>query len=411
MPANSPGTPSPTEPGTEPAPPTDASSGSGPLAGIRVVDLTRALAGPYATLMLADAGAEVIKVERPDTGDDSRGWGPPFVGPDDDPQSTYFLAINRSKRSVVLDLKDDADLDRLRRLIATADVLVENFRPGVMERLGFGVEALEALNDRLVVLSITGFGEGGPDGHRSGFDQIIQGEGGLMGITGPVGGPPIKTGVPITDILAGMFGAYGVVSALHERERTGKGQRVTTSLLAAAVAVHAYQGTRWTLGGEVPEPGGNRHATISPYGAFTCSDGYLNICVGSEGLWRRFAPLVGLDPDDPRYATNRARVTNWDELEADINLRLRDDTVDAWMARLDEAGIPAGRIRTMDQVYGWEQVEHLGLVDRVTHPSAGELELPGAPVRWSGSGRRPPDPPPRLGEHTDEVLRALDEEA
>jgi crotonobetainyl-CoA:carnitine CoA-transferase CaiB-like acyl-CoA transferase len=386
---------------------TPSEAGPGPLAGVRVVDLTRALAGPYATLMLADAGAEVLKVERAGGGDDTRGWGPPFVGPADAPESAYFLSVNRTKRSVVLDLKDEHHLSRLRELIAGADVLAENFRPGVMDRLGLGAEALEGLNDRLVVLSITGFGEGGPDGHRSGFDQIIQGEAGLMGITGPVGGPPTRFGVPITDILAGMFGAYGVVAALHERDRTGKGQRVTTSLLAAAVAVHAYQGTRWTLGGEIPEPGGNRHATISPYGAFTCSDGWVNVAVGSEGLWRRFAPLVGLDPHDPRYATNRDRVTNWDRLEADINAALVDGPVTSWMARFEEAGVPAGRIRTMDEVYGWEQVEHLGLIDRVDHPTAGPLELPGAPLRWSRSGRPPAEPPPTLGQHTAEVLGGI----
>jgi crotonobetainyl-CoA:carnitine CoA-transferase CaiB-like acyl-CoA transferase len=378
---------------------------TGPLAGIRVIDLTRALSGPYATLMLADAGAEVIKVERPGAGDDTRGWGPPFVGPEDAHESAYFLSVNRSKRSVALDLKDPDDLERLRALIVDADVLVENFRPGVMDRLGLGADDLAALNERLVVLSITGFGEGGPDGHRSGFDQIIQGEGGLMGITGHPGGEPTKVGVPITDILSGMFGAYGVAAALHERERSGKGQRVTTSLLASAVAVHAYQGTRWTLGGEVPGLEGNRHATIAPYGAFTCSDGWVNVAVGSEGLWQRFAPLVGLDVADPRYATNRDRVLNWDALEAEINAALQHDTVAAWMERLEAAGVPAGRIRTMDEVYGWEQLEHLGAIDRVTHPTAGELALPGAPVRWSRSGRRAPEPPPRLGEHTAEVFR------
>jgi crotonobetainyl-CoA:carnitine CoA-transferase CaiB-like acyl-CoA transferase len=386
------------------------SDGGGPLQGIRVVDLSRALSGPYASLMLADAGAEVIKVERPGAGDDTRGWGPPFVGGEGEdgeevrPESAYFLSVNRSKRSVVLDLKDADDLDRLRGLIRDADVLIENFRPGVMDRLGLGADALEALNDRLVVLSITGFGEGGPDGHRSGFDQIIQGEAGLMGITGPVGGPPTKVGVPITDILSGMFGAYGVAAALHERERSGKGQRVTTSLLAAAVGVHTFQGTRWTLAGEVPAPGGNRHPTIAPYGAFTCSDGHVNVAVGSEGLWQRFAPTVGLAVDDPRYATNRDRVTNWDELEADVNARLVGESVETWMARFEEAGVPAGRIRTMDQVYGWEQLAHLRLVDHVTHPTAGELALPGAPVRWSRSGRRAAEPPPTLGQHDDEVL-------
>jgi crotonobetainyl-CoA:carnitine CoA-transferase CaiB-like acyl-CoA transferase len=379
---------------------------TGPLAGIRVVDLSRALSGPYASMMLADAGAEVVKVERPGSGDDTRAWGPPFVGgveAGQTPESAYFLSINRSKRSVVLDLKDADDLARLRGLLADADVLVENFRPGVMDRLGLGADVLEELNDRLVVLSITGFGEGGPDGHRSGFDQIIQGEAGLMGVTGPVGGPPTKTGVPITDILSGMFGAQGVVAALYERERSGKGQRVTTSLLAAAVAVHTFQGTRWTLGGEIPEPGGNRHPTIAPYGAYTCADGYVNVAVGSEGLWRRFAPLVGLDVDDPRYATNPERVANVEALTAAIDARLLGEPVEVWMARFDEAGVPAGRIRTMDQVYGWEQLAHLDLVDHVDHPTAGPLALPGAPVRWSRSGRRPPEPPPTLGQHTGEI--------
>ncbi|MDX1619371.1 MAG: CoA transferase [Nitriliruptorales bacterium] len=381
---------------------------SGPLTGIRVIDLTRALAGPYATLMLADAGADVIKVERPGHGDDTRGWGPPFVGDDQDRESTYYLSINRNKRSVVLDLKNETDLDRLRRLVTDADVLVENFRPGVMDRLGLGTADLEQLNEQLIVLSITGFGEGGPDGHRSGFDQILQGEGGLMGITGPPEGPPTKVGVPIADILAGMFGAYGVVAALHDRHRTGKGQRVTTSLLAAMVAVHTFQGTRYTIAGEVPGLSGNRHPSIAPYGAFACADGHINVAVGSEGLWRRFAPAVGLDPEDPRFETNSDRVSRYDELAVEIERRFAGDTVERWMAVLDDAGVPAGRVRRMDEVYGWEQVRHLGLVDRVEHPTLGELRLPGAPLTYSRSVRDAPSPPPRLGEHTQEVLDGLD---
>lgn len=382
--------------------PTSQPRSSGPLDGIRVVDLTRALSGPYATLMLADAGAEVIKVERPGGGDDSRGWGPPFLG--EDRESSYFLSVNRNKLSVTLDLKDPDDLAVLRDLVAGADVLVENFRPGVMERLGLGGEVLDELNDRLVVLSITGFGEGGPDGDRSGFDQIIQGEAGLMAMTGHPGGEPTKFGVPITDVLAGMFGAYGVVAALYERERTGRGQRVTTSLLASAVAVHAYQGTRWTLGGDLPGLEGNRHSSISPYGAFRCADGWINVAVGSEGLWARFAPEVGIEVDDARFATNRDRVANWDELEDTINEAMGQDTVDAWMARMNAAGVPAGRINTMDQVYELPQLDHIGAVDEVDHPTAGHLRLPGAPVRWSDHPTRTVAPPPRLGEHT-EVVR------
>jgi formyl-CoA transferase len=377
---------------------------SAPLDGIRVIDLTRALAGPYATQMLADAGADVIKVERPDGGDDSRAWGPPFVGEGEARESAYFLSINRGKRSITLDLKDEGQLAELKRLIEGADVLVENFRPGVMERLGLSEEALEALNPRLVVLSITGFGEGGPYGHRPGFDQIVQGEAGLMSITGQRDGPPTKVGVPIGDILAGMFGAYGVTTALLERERSGRGQWVRTSLLAGMVAIHTFQGTRWLLAGEVPQRAGNRHPLIAPYGTYPCADGALNIAVGSEGLWKRFAPLVDLDPDDPRFATNRDRVGRVDELEAAMAPALTAETMDAWMERLDAAGIPAGRILTIDQVYASPQVAHLGLVEEVEHPRLGRLRLPGSPLAYGRSGRTPVRPPPGLGEHDEELL-------
>lgn len=375
---------------------------SGPLHGIRVVDMTRALSGPYATLMLADAGADVIKIERP-SGDDTRGWGPPFIAPPDGghAESSYFLSVNRNKRSVVLDLKADDGLQRLRALIAGADVLVENFRPGVMDRLGLGAEALEALNPRLVVLSITGFGEGGPQGHRAGFDQIVQGEGGLMSFTGPPGGPPTKTGMPISDILSGMFGAYGVATALVERERSGRGQRVTTSLLASTVAVHAFQGTRWLLAGHVPEPEGNRHPSIAPYGAYDVSDGMIIVAVGSEGLWQRFAPMVDVDPHDLRFATNGDRVANVDDLDAAMAPALRAATVDEWIKRLDAAGVPAGRVRSLDEVYSNPQLAHLGMIDEVGHPTLGMLRLPGAPVGYSRSTRDDPRPPPLLGEHDD----------
>jgi formyl-CoA transferase len=381
---------------------------AGPLAGIRVLDLSRALAGPYATLMLADAGAQVIKVEQPGTGDDTRGWGPPFTGEGDDAESVYFLSINRTKRSITLDLKDETDLARLRALVTEADVLVENFRPGVLARLGLAVEDLMAQHPSLVVLSITGFGEGGPDGHRSGFDQIIQGEAGLMSITGLPDGPPLRHGLSITDILAGMFGAYGVVAALRERELSGIGQVVTTSLLAAAIAVHAHQGTRWTIAGEVPGRTGNHHGLLAPYGAFPCSDGWINIAVGSPGLWARFAPLVGIDVDDPDYVTNADRMRNRAQLTSIVEAATVMDTMDAWLARLDEAGVPAGRIRTMDEVYTWDHVLHHGMVDRVEHPVLGVLDLPGSPLRWSRSGRRTPEPPPTLGgdQHLLDVLEA-----
>jgi len=381
-----------------------AKDNSGPLAGITVVDLTRALAGPYATLMLADAGADVIKVERPEKGDDTRGWGPPFVGEPGAEESTYFLSVNRSKKSVVLDFKDEGDLERLKTLIQHSDVLVENFRPGVMERMGLGWAELEEMNPRLVYLSITGFGEGGPDGHRPGFDQIAQGEGGLMSFTGPIGGPPTKVGVPIADMLSGMFGAFGVAAALAERERSGRGQKVTSSLLGSIVGIHAFQGTRWLLAGEVPEPEGNRHPTIAPYGAYECSDGEINIAVGSDGLWRRFAPLVDVDPDDERFSDNGKRRAHVEELEKALAPALTSATVDEWMERLGEAGVPAGRVKPLDEVYESPQVEHLGLVDAVEHPALGEIRLPGSPVGYGRSGKRAPEPPPTLGQHNDQVF-------
>lgn len=378
----------------------------GPLDGVTVIDLTRALAGPYASMMLADAGAKVIKIERPGTGDDSRGWGPPFVGEQGSEESTYFLSVNRSKSSVVLDFKKNEDLERLKSLIRQSDVLVENFRPGVMEKLGLGETELEELNPRLVALSITGFGEGGPEGHRPGFDQIVQGEGGLMSFTGPVGGPPTKVGVPIADILAGMFGAFGVASALVERNRSGKGQRVTASLLGSIVGIHTFQGTRWLVAGEVPEPAGNRHPTIAPYGAYECADGMINVAVGSEGLWQRFAPLLGLDPDDERFSKNGDRVNRIEELENIINSVFSSATVDEWVGSLDEAGVPAGLVRPLNEVYSSSQVEHLGLIDVVQHPTLGDIRLPGSPLGYSRSGSNPATAPPTLGQHTEEEYEA-----
>lgn len=381
---------------------------SGPLAGVTVVDLTRALAGPYATMMLADAGAEVMKIERPGSGDDTRGWGPPFVGEPGAEESVYFLSTNRNKKSVELDFKDPKGFEQLKELLCGADVLVENFRPGTLEKIGLGETELHELNPRLVVLSITGFGEGGPDGHRPGFDQIVQGEGGLMSFTGPIGGPPTKVGVPIADILAGMFGAFGVASALMERERSGEGQWVRASLLGGIVGIHTFQGTRWLIAGEVPEPNGNRHPTIAPYGAYECADGVINIAVGSEGLWKRFAPLVQIDPEDERFATNSDRVDNVEALERAMKPALMSTNVEKWIERLDEAGVPAGRIRPLDEVYASGQLDHLGLIDTVDHETLGEIRLPGTPVTYSRSGRASPTAPPTLGQHTSETLGGIE---
>lgn len=374
----------------------------GPLAGVVVVDLSRALAGPHAAMMLGDLGARVIKVERPGEGDDSRGWGPPFVGPPGAPESTYFLSCNRNKESVTLDLRAEPDL--LARLVRRADVLVENFRPGVLDRLGFGVERLHELNPRLIVLSITGFGPDGPEGGRAGYDQIAQGEAGLMSLTGPDAEHPTRVGVPIGDLLAGMYGAYGVVAALHERARTGRGRVVRTSLLAAIVGVHAYQGTRYTVAGEVPVPSGNHHPSISPYGSFRCPDGLVQLSVGSDGLWRRLAPLVGQDAEDPRFRSNADRVANRPALTAAIEAAFAAAPRAHWLARLAELGVPAGAVRTLDEVYEWEQTRSQGLLVEVAHSTLGRITLPGPPLRFD---REPlaHDPPPTLGEH-DAAVRA-----
>jgi crotonobetainyl-CoA:carnitine CoA-transferase CaiB-like acyl-CoA transferase len=376
-----------------------------PLAGIVVVDLSRALAGPQATMMLADLGARVIKVES-DRGDDSRHWGPPFVG--EDAISTYFLSANRNKESVTADLKSADGAALLEALVRRADVLVENFRAGVLDRLGFPVERLHELNPRLVVASLTGFGHDGPEGQRAGYDQIAQGEAGLMSVTGEAGAPT-KVGVPIGDLLAGMNAAYGVVSALFERERTGRGRVVRTSLLASIVGIHAFQGTRYTVGGVVPGGEGNHHPSISPYGLFHTADAPIQIACGNDDQWRRLCAITGVPASDSRFATNADRVANRALLSAAIEAALATGEAERWLERLDQAGIPAGRVRTLDEVYAWEQTRSQGLVVEVDHPRLGAVELPGPALRFDdlpyAGGRASHTHPPLLGEH-DQSVRA-----
>ncbi|EWT02828.1 CoA-transferase [Intrasporangium oryzae NRRL B-24470] len=385
---------------------------SAPLDDIVVIDLSRALAGPHAAMMLGDMGARVIKVESPGSGDDTRGWGPPFVGPDDDPISTYFLSCNRNKESITLDLKSDDGQETLARLVRAGDVLVENFRPGVLDRLGFSVERLHALNPRLVVLSISGFGHDGPEGGRAGYDQIAQGEAGLMSLTGPSPDEPQRVGVPIGDLLAGMYGAYGVVAALHDRTRTGRGRVVRTSLLAAIVGVHAFQGTRYTVAGEVPRAQGNHHPSIAPYGLFTCRDGRLQIACGSESLWVRLATAFGIDPAAPGLATNRERVANRDRVIETVNAAFADRDLAELLATLEDLGVPAGEVRTLDRVYEWEQTRSQGLLLDVTHPVLGDITIPGPPIRFDDNafagGRTEHTHPPMLGEHNASVRAWLD---
>jgi crotonobetainyl-CoA:carnitine CoA-transferase CaiB-like acyl-CoA transferase len=381
----------------------------GPLSDLVVLDLTRALAGPHAAMMLGDMGARVIKIEPP-AGDDTRGWGPPFVGEDDERESTYFLSANRNKESLVLDLKSEADQDVLARLVARADVLMENYRVGVLDRLGFPVARLHELNPGLVVLSITGFGHDGPEATRAGYDQIAQGEGGLMSITGT--SQPTKVGVPIADLIAGMNGAFGVLAALHERTRTGRGRVVRTSLLAGMIGVHAFQGTRWTVAGEVPGLAGDHHPSIAPYGMFATATAPVQIACGSEGLWRALCGAFGWDPAEPSFATNAMRVAHRDALIARIEELFAPEPAEHWLAALAEAGVPSGKVRSMDDVYSWEQTLSQGLLLSVEHATQGELKLPGSPIRfdddpWSG-GRSEHLAPPTLGQHNESIREWLD---
>ncbi|NUR91350.1 MAG: CoA transferase [Nonomuraea sp.] len=380
----------------------------GPLDDIVVLDLSRALAGPHAAQLLGDLGARVIKVEHPDGGDESRGWGPPFVGPEHD-ISTYFLAANRNKQSIAVDLKSDDGKRLIERLVGQSDVLIENFRTGVLDRLGFPVERLHELNPRLVILSITGFGHDGPEGGRPGYDQIAQGEAGLMSLTGPGPDEPYRVGASIADLLAGIHGAYGVAAALYERERTGRGRVVRTSLLAAVTGVHSYHGTAWTVGGQVPAANGNHHASIAPYGAFRAADGMLQIAVANDQQWRKVAALLDINPNEAKYATNRERFAHRDELIADMEKALSAHDRAYWLARLGEAGVPAGAIRSIDEVYAWEQTRSQGLLVQVEHPVLGTIELPGPPLRFDGLGPVEHSAPPMLGQDGDAVLAWLEE--
>jgi crotonobetainyl-CoA:carnitine CoA-transferase CaiB-like acyl-CoA transferase len=381
----------------------------GPLDGILVVDLARALAGPHAAMMLGDLGARVIKVESPGDGDDTRSWGPPFVGPDDARESTYFLSCNRNKESITADLKSAEGRELLRDLVRAADVLVENFRPGVLDRLGFAPERLAELNPRLVVLSISGFGHDGPEGGRAGYDQIAQGEAGLMSLTGQGPDDPQRVGVPIGDLLAGLSGVGGVLAALLERERTGRGQVVRTSLLAAIVGVHAFQGTKYTVAGQVGQAQGNHHPSIAPYGLFRTRDGAIQVAVGSESLWRTLCAVTGMDADAEGLRTNAERVAHRPLLVETVEAAFAGRSCAELLATLNEAGVPAGVVRTIDEVYASPQTLSQGLLVEVEHPTLGPVRLPGSPLRFFGfdgaeSTPRDHRPPPTLGQH-DQAVR------
>jgi crotonobetainyl-CoA:carnitine CoA-transferase CaiB-like acyl-CoA transferase len=376
-----------------------------PLEGIRVVDLTRVLAGPYCTQALADAGADVVKIEERDKGDDTRGWGPPFVHG----ESAYFLSVNRGKRSLTLDLKHARGREILWRLLERADVLVENFRPGTLDRLGFGEAELRRRCPRLVYASVSGYGADGPRGGRPGYDVIIQGESGLMSLTGPADGEPCRVGASVADILAGMNAFQGIALALLRRVRTGEGGRVEVSLLESVLSILTYHAATYLLAHQVPARLGNRHPNLAPYEAFEAADGHVIVGVGNDSLWQRFCTALGAPElaGDGRFATNAQRVVNYRALRDELAPRLRRRPAAEWLAAFEAAGIPCGRIRNVAEALDDPQVAARGLLLEMEHPLIGAGRWVGAPARLDGAGRGSRRPPPLLGEHTDEVLREL----
>lgn len=375
----------------------------GALGGIKVLDLSRILTGPYCSMMLADMGAQVIKVESPGSGDDTRQWGPPFVNG----ESTYFLSVNRNKESLTLNLKHPQGREVLLRLVDWADVLIENFRPGALDRMGLGYEALSQRNPRLIFCTVTGFGATGPYKEKAGYDILAQAMGGTMSVTGEEGGPPVKVGMSIADIGAGMFAAYGILAALISRQQTGVGQRVETSLLESQIAWHTYLATSYLATGKVPRKLGTAHPSIVPYQALQARDGHLVVAVGNDALWVRFCEAIGLPDLAPRYPTNPDRVVAREEIVALLEARLVDETVNHWVAVIEAAGVPAGPIYSLDQVYQDPHVLARAMVVEVAHPTAGPVRMTGIPVKLSGTPGQVYAPPPLLGEHTEQILAGL----
>ena len=377
----------------------------GPLDGLTVLDLTRVLSGPYCTMLLADMGARVIKIEHPERGDDTRGWGPPFVSG----ESTYFLSVNRNKESVTLDFKTPEGREVLDALIERADVLVENFRPGTLDRLGLGYTDVRSRNPQLVYVSISGFGQTGPRRQEPGYDAAIQAEGGLMSITGDANGPGYRLGVAIADITAGMFAAYGTSLALFARQRSNQGQLVDIGMLDSVAALLTYQaGIHFATGG-IPERLGNRHPTVVPYETFEATDGEFVLAVGNDALWRKFCIVAGLEEivADPRFATNSARVQAYDELRPLLERALRTRSRQTWIEDLTAAGVPCGDVRNIAQVLADPQLAAREMVTELEHIVAGKIRVLGIPTKLSETPGTVKNPPPALGEHTDKVLEEL----
>ena len=377
----------------------------GPLDGLTIVDLTRVLSGPYCTMLLGDMGARVIKVEQPGRGDDTRAWGPPFVGD----ESAYFLSINRNKESVTLDFKDTAGRPILERLVAKADVLVENFRPGAMARLQLDYAALAKKHPRLIFCSISGFGQDGPRRDQPGYDAVIQAEGGLMSVTGDAEGPAFRVGLAVTDMVAGLLAVQGILLALIARATTGRGQQVDIGMLDGVISLLSYHASIYlTTGGESRRVG-NRHATIAPYDTFAAADGELFLAVGNDDQFRRFCPVAGLEHllTDDRFKTNPLRVSNEKALRLLIAPVIERRTRNEWISALTAAGVPCGAVKTVPEALSDPQVAARNMIEEVEHAVLGSIKVLGTPIKLSETPSSIRSAPPTLGQHTDAVLGEL----
>ena len=375
------------------------------LEGVKVLDLTQIMAGPYCTMMLADMGADVVKVEKPNGGDDTRRMGPPFI----EGESAAFLGINRNKRSIVVDLRSDEGREIVMDMVRRYDILVQNFRPGSLERMGLGYEQVRELNPAMVYCTISGFGVTGPYATRGGFDLVTQGMSGLMSVTGHPDSPPTKVGVPLCDLNAGMFAAIGILTAYINCLKTGEGQHVDTSLLEGGIAYTFWESAMYFATGDVPGPKGSAHRLTAPYQAFETSDGYVNIGAANQANWERLCAAIGRYElvSDPRFVEPRDRMDNLDELIATLEQTFSQRSSGYWLDALEAAGVPAGPIYDIQQVYDDPQVRAREMIVETEHPVAGRTNNIGIPVKLSETPGRFQRPAPTLGQHTDEVLREL----
>ena len=376
-----------------------------PLAGVKVLDLSRVLAGPYATMVLGDLGADVIKVEHPERGDDTRHWGPPFAGEGEARESAYFLAVNRNKRSIGVDLKAPEGLERVKKLAAGADVVIENWRRGALEKLGLGYEALHAKNPGLVYCSITGFGPG-PDEERPGYDFLVQARGGVMGITGQPGGEPTKVGVAISDIVCGLFASNAILAALHRRDATGEGSRIEVPLFESTLGWLANRGQEYLVSREDKGLIGNAHPSIVPYQTFDASDKPLVVAVGNNSQFAGLCKAVGRPEltEDERFATNPDRVANREALISELQEEIGKRSADQWTEEIRAAGVPSGPVNTLADVFADDHVRGSGILQDIVHASAGPLKMLASPILIDTERLPIRRPPPTLGQHTDETL-------